>query len=283
MSILSRLHISEISTKNLTLREDVELYRRHGLGIELWESKFSHDNFEAEIDWLGEQDIHVSSLQPDVMTVFPSMSVLEPQDPDERVRLFCRAVDRFSRILKGGVMPTQTGALPTGDEDLVWKTSTEAYKKIADYAARRDIKIALEPLGASLMNRSTIVSNIVTALEMLDEVNHPNFGICADSYNLWESTALDQVSLCGEKLFLVHLADWRRPRNFHDRHIPGDGVIPNGEFLRRIQDIGYTGDYVVELFSDGVPNSLWSQDPESVVRRIRQGVAAAVAKSGTTE
>jgi len=280
MTTMNRLHISQICTKNSTLREDVATYKANGLGIELWESKFSATDFDADIDWVGEQGIHVSSLQPNLMTIYPSMSVLEPSDPAERVELFCRAIDRFARILKGGVMPTQTGADPTGNEDAVWKASVEAYKKIADYAARRDVKIALEPLGASLMNRSTITPNILIALELLHEVNHPNFGICADSYNLWESSALDQVSLCADKLFLVHIADWKRPRNFHDRHIPGDGIIPNGDFLRRIQDLHYTGDYVVELFSDGVPNSLWSQDPQTVVARSKEGVRAAVAAAG---
>ena len=277
---MNKLHISEICTKNLPLKDDVEIYKKHSLGIELWESKFHPENFDTEIDWLEAQSIHISSLQPNIMTIYPSMSVAEPTDPAERVTLFCRAVDRFSRILKGGVIPTQTGADPTGNENAVWKASVEAYKKIADYAAKRDVRIALEPLGASLMNRSTITPNISIALELLHEVNHPNLGICADSYNLWESSALDQVSLCGDRLFLVHLADWTRPRSFHDRRIPGDGIIPNGDFLRRIHALGYQGDYVVELFSDGVPHSLWSQNPDLVVSRAKDGVASAIRKAG---
>ena len=280
MSIINKLHISEICTKNSSLKDDVLNYKKNSLGIELWENKFHPEYFEKEIDWLEQQEIHVSSLQPNVMTIYPSMSVTEPTDPAERVDLFCRAIDRFSRILKGGVMPTQTGADPNGNEDAVWKASVEAYKKIADYAAERGVKIALEPLGASLMNRSTITPNISIALDLLHEVNHPNLGICADSYNLWESSALDQVSLCGDRLFLVHLADWTRPRNFHDRRIPGDGLIPNDDFLKRIAALGYVGDYVVELFSDGVPDSLWSQDPNLVIARSKKGVADAVHKAG---
>jgi sugar phosphate isomerase/epimerase len=273
----SRLHISQISTRNLTLEQDVACYRRHGLGIELWESKFDDDHLPSQIAWLASQGIPISSFQPRIMTVYPSLSVTEPTDPHERVALLLRAIDRFAPLLDGAVIPTQTGASPDGNEAAVWAASVEAYKRIADHAARHNIRIALEPLGASLMNRSTIIPNIEIALQMLHEVNHPNLGLCADSYNLWESSALDQVSLAGDRLFLVHLADWRRPRNFHDRWIPGEGLIPLSGFLRHVQALGYQGDYVIELFSDGVPDSLWDQDPDDIVRRCRTGVESALA------
>ncbi|SEC42119.1 Sugar phosphate isomerase/epimerase [Terriglobus roseus] len=276
METLPALHISEITTKPWSLKQDVGAYQAAGLGIELWESKFSDDDFEREIDWLVQTGISVSSLQPKVLTVFPSMSVAEPKDPTERIKLMCRAIDRFKVVLKGKSIPTNTGADFTGNEDAVWRGSVEAYKRIADYAAERDVKVAFEPLGASLMNRSTTVSNIEVALELLHEVNHPNLGICADAYNLWESSALDQVSLCGDKLFLVHIADWKRPRNFHDRHVPGEGVIPLAGFLQRVEALRYQGPLVVELFSEGVPDSLWKEELTAVVARCKSGVAKAM-------
>ncbi|MFT4112569.1 sugar phosphate isomerase/epimerase family protein [Silvibacterium sp.] len=272
-----KICISEITTKPWTLRQDVEGYKRNGVGIELWESKFSQDNYARELAWVEEQGIAVSSVQPYVLTVFPSMSVLEPKDPQERVGLMCRTIDRFQSVLRGKAFPTNTGADPSGNEDLVWRTSVEVYKRLADYAAKRDVKVAFEPLGASLMNRSTTVSNIEVALEMVHEVNHPNFGLTADAYNLWESSALDQVSLCGDKLFLVHVADWKRPRNFHDRRVPGEGRIPLTDFLRRVKALGYRGPLVVEIFSEGVPDSLWSQNLDDVVERSKRGIEAALA------
>lgn len=271
-NLSDNLYISEITTKPWTLEQDVASYKRNGLGIELWESKFGESDFEKQLDWVLEQGIKVSSVQPKVMTVYPSMSVAEPKDPKERLKLMCRTIDRFARVLNGAPLLTNTGADLSGNEDIVWKTTVESYKVLADYAAERNVKVAFEPLGASLMNRSTTIPNVTIALELLEEVNHPNLGLCADSYNLYESSALDEVSLCGDKLFLVHLADWKRPRNFHDRYIPGDGLIPIAGFLERIQELNYTGAYVVELFSEDVPNSLWSQDLESVVQRSKHGV-----------
>ncbi|MDE1178296.1 MAG: sugar phosphate isomerase/epimerase [Edaphobacter sp.] len=228
---------------------------------------------------MHKQDISVSSLQPAVLTIFPSMSVLEPKDPAERVQRMCRTIDRFQSVLKGKSFPANTGADFTGNEDKVWRGSVEGFKRVADYAAERGVKVAFEPLGASLMNRSTTVCNMEVALELLHEVNHPNLGLCADAYNLWESSALEQVSLCGDKLFLVHVADWKRPRNFHDRRVPGEGQIPIADFLKRVAALNYTGPYVVELFSEGVPDSLWSQDLDTVVERCKNGMEQAIAAS----
>jgi len=265
----SRIHISEITTKPWTLQQDVESYKRHGLGIELWESKFSEENDERELDWLLEQNISISSLQPHVLTVFPSMSVLEPKDPAERVQRMCQTIDRFQRILKGKSFPTNTGADSTGNEDKVWRGSVEGYKRLADFAAERGVRVAFEPLGASLMNWSTTICNMEVALQLHHEVNHPNFGLCADAYNLWESNALDQVSLCGDKLFLAHIADWKRPRNFHDRHVPGEGQIPLSEFLKRVNALQYRGPLVV-----------WLQDLDTVVARCKKGMGQAITQAG---
>lgn len=269
---IDKLFISEITTKPWTLEQDVECYQRNGLGIELWESKFSENEYEKQLEWIAEKGIKVCSVQPKVMTVYPSMSVVEPKDPKDRLSLMCRTVDRFAKVLDGGVLLTNTGADLSGNEDAVWKACVDCYKRLADYAAKKNVKVAFEPLGASLMNRSTVVPNITIAMELLKEVNHPNLGICADSYNLWESSALNEVSLCADKLFLVHLADWKRPRNFHDRYVPGDGVIPIGDFLSRIAKLNYSGAYVVELFSEDVPDSLWEQDLDELVKRCKNGV-----------
>jgi sugar phosphate isomerase/epimerase len=274
-AINDHLYISQVCTKPWSLEEDVRCYQQNGLGIELWEAKFSDLEYERQIDWLLEQGIAVSSIQPKVMTVFPSMSLPEPKAPKHRLALMMRTIDRFAKLGHGLCLLTNTGADFSGNEALVWKTCVESYKRLADYAAERHIRIAFEPLGASLMNRSTTISNISLALELLQEVNNPNIGICADCYNLWQSSALHEVSLCGDQLFLVHLADWQRPRNFHDRFIPGEGMIPIDTFLQRILTMGYHGAFVVEIFSEDVPDSLWQQDLKAIVIRSKEGILQA--------
>lgn len=217
-NLKDHLFISEVTTKPWSLEEDVKNYQQNGLGIELWESKFSVTDFDRQISWLLDQDIAVSSIQPKVMTVFPSLSSPDPKAPKHRLALMYRTIDRFSKLLDGACLVTNTGADLSGNEDLVWNTVIKAYKKLADYAAIRNVRIAFEPLGASLMNRST---------------------------------------------------------NFHDRHIPGEGLIPIDTFLHRTLSTGYKGAYVIELFSEYDPDSLWNQDLKTVVKQCKAGVLEA--------
>jgi 4-hydroxyphenylpyruvate dioxygenase len=69
--------------------------------------------------------------------------------------------------------------------------------------------------------------------------------------------------------FLVELADLPRanlePRELtrHYRLLPGRGVHPVAEFVRRIEATGYAGDYPVEIFNDH-----YAAMPPEVVTRM---------------
>ena len=58
------------------------------------------------------------------------------------------------------------------------------------------------------------------------------------------------------KVFLVQLCDWPTTRlaafevERHCRLFPGEGVGPLREFVERLERIGYTGCYSVEVMND---------------------------------
>ncbi|MBV9281007.1 MAG: sugar phosphate isomerase/epimerase, partial [Chloroflexi bacterium] len=76
----------------------------------------------------------------------------------------------------------------------------------------------------------------------------------------------------GDRTFVVQLSDWRTPRSYQDRLIPGQGEIPLAGLLRAIHDSGYRGPYVVEIFSGDVPDSLWEGDLARVITASREGL-----------
>jgi sugar phosphate isomerase/epimerase len=73
----------------------------------------------------------------------------------------------------------------------------------------------------------------------------------------------------------VQASDWRTPRSFADRIIPGDGTIPLATLIKATRATGYAKPWVVEIFSNEVSNSLYDDDLEAVVTRCREGMAAA--------
>ena len=92
----------------------------------------------------------------------------------------------------------------------------------------------------------------------------PNLGIGFDSYHLLATnTAPERLeAIDPAKIFLVQLADfmWQETRTpeerletaRHYRVFPGEGVhsVALGELVRRLDAMGYRGDYSFEVFND---------------------------------
>jgi sugar phosphate isomerase/epimerase len=135
--------------------------------------------------------------------------------------------------------------------------------------------VALEPLNASIVNVETAIWTLEQAMGVVEAVDRPNFGICLDVWNVWQNAEIAAgIRACGAagRVFVVQVSDWRTPRSYQDRLIPGRGEIPLPGLLRAIHEGGYRGPYVVEIFSSGVPDALWEQDLEGVIRDSRAGM-----------
>ncbi len=267
------LAISQITTSPLTLEEDLELCQRLGCALEIAEKKLSQDLGKAreQLAFIKDSCVRVTSIQPSTLTVFPSASAPHPQSPEARVEQLMSSVERFSAYWPGLALITNTGADAGGNEASVWEGCVEHYRNLASHAHAKGMRIALEALGPSLMNRNSILFAFSQAREMVNAVNNDSFGLCLDLYNSWQDPGLT-ASISADKLFIVQLADWRRPHSLHDRRALGDGEIPLGTFLGKLADTGYTGDYVLEIFSESVADSLWV-DKATITKAIEHSIA----------
>jgi len=151
---------------------------------------------------------------------------------------------------------------------------------LAEFTGDYGASIALEPLSPSIMNLESAIWTIEQAAALVEAVNRPNFGICLDYWNVWQNHSVeDSILDNGDRILVVQLADWRTPRSDQDRLIPGDGDIPLAPLLRATREGGFTGAYSIEIFSNGVPDALWKQDLDEVVRRSANGLKQAWAAS----
>ncbi|MBJ9977203.1 sugar phosphate isomerase/epimerase [Pseudomonas sp. S75] len=264
---MRNLAISQITTAPLTLQEDIDLCLRLGAGLEIAEKKLSLDPGEADeqLAFIQGSGVRVTSIQPRTLTIFPSASDPEPAAPEARLDALMASVSRFSRYWPGVPLVTNTGAAG-GDEAKVWDGCVEHYGALARHAQAQGMLIALEALGPSLMNRNSVLFSYSQAHEMAEQVHHPSFGVCLDLYNSWQDAGLLE-SICAQGLFLVQLADWRRPRSLHDRRALGQGRLPFGPLLEKLSTCGYHGNYVLEIFSEDVDDSLWA-DKATLVQAV---------------
>lgn len=259
-----RFAISQLTTTPWPLTRDLELFARLNADIELAEMKFDKDagKLAEQFAQLNAHGLRPVSLQPEVRTIYPATSALEPADPAERTALIKATIDRFAPFCTGIPVITNTGALgQSGNEAEVWEGCIKHYRELADHAADQGLSIAIEPLSPPMMSRDSILYTFMQGYELVQAVARENVGLCLDLYNSWQDADLtDAIRLAGDRIFLTQLSDWQRPRSYFDRRTLGDGIIPVNRLLAAVNETGYAGPYVLEIFSSDVPGALWEDD-----------------------
>ena len=125
-------------------------------------------------------------------------------------------------------------------------------------AADAGVRLALE-----FDARASFPNNLQSAVALVEDVGHPNLGICLDwfHFSVGPSKPLDLFLLSHETLAHVQLSDTADvPREMAadaDRILPGEGSSPPHELVQRLVEIGYSGAVSVELHNP----RLWRVPP----------------------
>ncbi len=269
--------ISEFTTWPWPFERDIETYARLGVqAIEVCEFKLDPVRYPEQMALPAAHGLEITSFQPDVRTLFLNKPKPTPTDPRERMARFQDCIARLAPFAPDAPFVTSTGMAPDGNVQHVLDTAAEVYRDVADFAAGLGARVALEPLSATIMNVETAIWTVRQALDVIRAVDRPNFGLCLDCWNVWQNADLDAaIREAGDLITVVQISDWRTPRSFMDRRVPGQGEIPLSAFLKSVREAGFQGAYSVEIFSGGFPDSLWEGDLEQTLRNSRAGLDAA--------
>lgn len=132
-------------------------------------------------------------------------------------------------------------------------------RKLAIMAIPYGIRIAYEALSWG-----RTINEFPAALEVVTRADCPNLGLGIDSFHIFAAdTPLEELDfLLPDKIYLVQLADfmWQETPTFEERMttartfrvFPGEGVHSEQlvELVRKLDALGYTGDYSFEVFND---------------------------------
>lgn len=259
--------VSQYTTWPQTFAQDVDLYREAGVDyIEVCEAKLDPSDPDRQLQLLKDSGLRVSSVQPRLHSLFPDFPRPEPKSPQERLGHLRKTIELFGRYFPGVTLVTISGAAPNGDYALAYRTAAREYRELAKIAADHSVRIAVEPLNPILMNVDTFLCSIAHAGRVIESVDHPQFGLFLDVWHVWEDAAAPTlIEKYGDRIFGVHVNDWRDPRAFGDRCLPGEGIIPLVGLLQAIRKTGYNGAYTLEIFSEmKLSGSLWA-DPRRTV------------------
>ena len=276
-SLAFQFCVSEFTTQPWSFEEDVENYGRLGVdSIEVCEVKLDEKRVAEQLALPGQHGLAISSVQPAVRTLFPSLSQPEPKDVPARMARFRHTIEFFQDMAPGVPFVTSTGIPPKGNIQQVYDTAAREYRALSDFAAEHGVRIALEPLNASIMNEESAIWTLEQAMDIVAAVDRANFGICLDYWNIWQNANITEaIKRCGDRIFVVQVSDWRTPRSFQDRLIVGQGAIPLPPLLRATHESGWRGAYSVEIFSNDVPDPLWEADLVQVITDSRVGLERA--------
>jgi sugar phosphate isomerase/epimerase len=267
--------MSQFSTWPQSFEQDLQLYQESGIQyIEVCEGKLEVDNPHPQLQRLRETGLKVPSVQPRLHSLFPDHPRPLPESPGERMLQLRNTINLFGPYFPGTTIVTISGAAPGGNYDLAYRTAAHEYKEAARAAADQGVRLALEPLNPILMNVDTFICSLTHAARIVEAVDHPAFGLFVDVWHIWEdAVACPLIKQFGNKIYGVHVNDWRTPRAFGDRYLPGQGEIPLVTLLQAIRESGYAGVYTLEVFSEThLEGSLWA-DPRRTVLEGKEAFA----------
>jgi len=146
------------------------------------------------------------------------------------------------------LVPSNAGTATIDDDEVV----ADQLRRAAELASRYNMWIAYEALAWG-----TFVNTYWHSWQLVHEANHPNLGICLDSFHFLSRR--DDPSritdIAGDKIFFVQQADapdlgmdllpWS-----HHRVFPGEGSFDTVGFMAHLTAAGYSGPLSLEIFND---------------------------------
>lgn len=177
-----------------------------------------------------------------------------------------------SPVLIGPLYSAVGRAEPTEENEYrrQWETVVKHLKTLAEYAAQRNIKLAIEPLNRY---ETDFINTCAQAMELVKDIDHPSTGVMLDTYhmNIEEKNSAKAIKAAGSKLMHFHACGC-------DRGTPGNDHINWDEIVPALKEIGYDGSVVIESFTPDVKviakaASIWRQFEPSKEHIATKGLA----------
>ena len=172
----------------------------------------------------------------------PTLVSPRPEQRERRLEFLRHAVD-IAYELGSDAVSFWSGS-PSDDApfDTLMSRLVEGCRRLADYAADRQVRLAFEP------EPGMVIDTMTRFAELREQVDHPAFGLTIDIGHLHcqgEVPIADHLQHWRDLLWNVHIEDMRR--GIHDHLMFGEGEIDFGSVLRTLAEIGYRGGVHVEL------------------------------------
>ncbi len=241
---MARLSMSELTTLRWSFEEDVAHYAACQIpAIGVWREKIADFGEEKGRELLEDRGLQVGSLSwAGGFTGSEGMTFLDSiDDAIEAIRL--------AESLAAPCLIVHSGARGGHTLSHARRLLVQGLQYLAPIAAECGVTLGLEPMSPASAADWTFLTDLREAANVVEEADSPHVGLVLNTYHWgWDSQALTQSVAMADRICLVKLGDSRLPPDReHSRCRLGDGHIPLREWVARLVQAGYDGDFDVEL------------------------------------
>ena len=249
---MQRISISELSTLRWSFFQDA--VRCASLGFEsigVWRPKIADFNIDEGADLLFEMKMGVSSLHwAGGFTGSEGPSFIEAiDDAIDAIQLASR--------LNAGCLIIHPGARNGHTLTHANRLLRCALSTLVPVAKDFDVQLAIEPIPGRQPSEWTFLERLEDSLDLISEFEFRNIGLVLDLYHVGlNPDAFEKLPEFINRVALIQLADRKSSSEGPElRQQLGTGNVPLKNWLRKFQELGYRGNYEVELFGPAVVGS----------------------------
>ena len=218
-----------------SFEDDVEACAALGSGLGVSEAKLGTGRDDELRALMAANSVSAAVCVPAVIGPLKDAWRGGPDDPRERTRLVCDAVDRLAGF-GPQVFLVVTGAKALYPVYEARRIIVEGLREIAQAAARHDLTVGVEVLRDEM--NGSLFNDLPRTFELLDEVGADNLGVVFDVWHLWDAPGvLGQIETYAPRISAVQIADWRAETRWS-----GDRVLPGRRARRSARAPACAGD-----------------------------------------
>ena len=198
---------------------------------------------------------HAASLRLDLFIgpggVWPLECDISADEPENRARgldWHKRQVDaaaELGAVAYAGALYGHPGVVkrrrPHADE---YPRTAEGLHALAEYAAARNVVIALEPMSHF---RTHMVNTPEQVMRLIDLADHTNLRVLFDTYHIVTEIRSYETALrtIAPRLYALHACE-------NDRGAPGGGLVPWEAIFSVLREIGFGGYIGLESYNSSI-------------------------------
>ena len=251
----SRLAVNSLSSRNWTLRQDLDCYERLGIGrITVYLPKLLEAGVESAV-----AEISGRQLRVDGILAGRAFDLVDEGSWPRTRDAMMTAIEVAHQL---GASTLQTTGGSAGGRPYEWAAERFglALAPVAAAAAAAGIRIALEPTRPQFAH----VGFVHTLRDGLALAADLGILLVPDTAHSWWEPGVNGLLAGGvDRFAVVQLADLAFGAPVLERLVPGDGAVPIGPMLAATVGAGFPGPFELEIIGSAIE----SEGYESAIAR----------------